>query len=84
MPRAKERKITKVAMKRLKNVKANKLNQNPITAVTPRLPTPQEQPNTGETSQSQLAANQSANQGNVLEAQQIIKEEIKYLLQERL
>jgi len=49
MPRAKERKITKVAMKRLKNAKANKLNQNPITAVTPRLPTPQEQPNTGET-----------------------------------
>ena len=61
MPRAKERKITKVAMKRLKNVKANKLNQNPIAAVTPRLPTPQEQPNIGETLQSQLAANQSAN-----------------------
>ena len=37
MPRAKERKITKVAMKRLKNAKANKLNQNPITAVTPYL-----------------------------------------------
>jgi len=84
MPRAKERKITKVAMKRLKNTKANKLNQNPITAVTLYLPTPQEQPNINKTSQSQLAANQSANQGNILKAQRIIKEEIKHLLQERL
>ena len=40
MPQAKERKITKVVIKKLKNVKANKLNQNPITAVTPCLPTP--------------------------------------------
>ena len=40
MPRAKERKIIKVAMKKLKIAKANKLNQNPITAVTLCLPTP--------------------------------------------
>ncbi len=84
MPRAKERKIIKMVIKRLKNAKANKLNQNPITVVTPSLPTPQEQPNTSKTSQSQLAANQSANQGNILKAQRIIKEEIKHLLQERL
>ena len=49
MPQAKERKITKIAIKKLKNVKANKLNQNPITAVTLCLLTPQEQLNTGET-----------------------------------
>ena len=40
MPQAKERKITKVAIKKLKNIKANKLNQNPIIAVTLYLPTP--------------------------------------------
>ena len=34
MPQAKERKVIKVVMKKLKNVKANKLNQNPITVVT--------------------------------------------------
>ena len=39
MPQAKERKITKVVIKRLKNVKANKLNQNFITVVTLYLPT---------------------------------------------
>jgi len=61
MPQAKERKIIKVAIKRLKNTKANKLNQNPIIAVTLHLPTPQEQPNTGKILQSQLAANQLAN-----------------------
>ena len=47
MPRAKERKIIKMVIKRLKNTKANKLNQNPIIVVTLYLPTPQEQPNTG-------------------------------------
>ena len=52
MPRVKERKITKVIIKKLKNVKANKLNQNPITVVTLYLPTPQEQPNIGKTLQS--------------------------------
>ena len=40
MPQAKERKIRKVAIKKLKNIKANKLNQNPIIAVTLCLPTP--------------------------------------------
>ena len=49
MPQAKERKIIKVVIKKLKNVKANKLNQNPIIAVTPYLLTPQEQLNTGKT-----------------------------------
>ena len=40
MPQAKERKIIKVVIKKLKNIKANKLNQNPIIAVTLCLPTP--------------------------------------------
>ncbi len=34
MPRVKERKATKVGMKRIKIAKAKKLNNNPITAVT--------------------------------------------------
>ena len=57
MPQAKERKIIKVVIKKFKNLKANKLNQNPIIMVTLHLPTPQEQPNIGEILRSQLAAN---------------------------
>ena len=52
MPQIKERKITKIVIKKLKNVKANKLNQNPIIVVTLCLSTPQEQPNIGKTLQS--------------------------------
>ena len=87
MPRAKERKATKVGMKRIRIAKAKKLNDNPITAITPRLlnpqPTPQEQPNTSVAPQSQLTANQPANQTSVLAAQRIITEEIKRLLRGR-
>ena len=37
MPRAKERKATRIKIKRIKIAKAKKLNNNPITAVTLRL-----------------------------------------------
>ena len=40
MPRAKEKKATKVGIKRIKITKIKKLNNNPITAVIPRLLNP--------------------------------------------
>jgi hypothetical protein len=40
MPRVKERKATKVGIKRIRIVKAKKLNNNPITVVTPYLLNP--------------------------------------------
>ena len=56
MPRVKEKKATKVGIKRIRIIKAKKLNNNPITAVTLRLlnpqPTPQEQLSTSIASQS--------------------------------
>ena len=41
MPQAKEKKATKIEIKRIKIIKAKKLNNNPITAVILRLLNPQ-------------------------------------------
>ena len=38
MPELKKRKVIKVGIKKLRNIKANKLNNNPIIVATLRLP----------------------------------------------